>query len=234
MSFQFLKLDKTKIHSLEEHGIDTKRIPLDECHYITKKLGDSYEFKVSFTSEPKNLIDIAQNYDETYVVPSWLCELVETYNPHYEIKEVFEKCLKYNLSSDKLAFYDTREEEIIYVEAIGLDKKQFLGNLKIFKPNARFKPILIPLHKYRDYDTILLSFSEYHQEIFDNSFFILGGSMNRFSHIDADMFQRFLDHYLDVYQLIDDNKAISIYDERLKKHLPALKQYKTVKQEDED
>jgi|TARA_B110000908_G_scaffold8145_1_gene10128 hypothetical protein len=74
-----------------------------------------------------------------------------------------------------------------------------------------YKPILRPLKEMYQVEEIMDEFSEYHLELFETSFFILGiGCTNRFSHLNVDQYNMILKNHFDIFGLIEQGLAIDI------------------------
>lgn len=88
-------------------------------------------------------------------------------------------------------------------------------------------PILIPLHKYKDYEDILDQFSEYSEEHFINSFFLdIGRSLNCLDNVNSTIAELMYKYHLDLYGLLDSGLATikPFYTEQEKQLLEELAQ----------
>lgn len=74
---------------------------------------------------------------------------------------------------------------------------------------SNIRPVLIPLHKYKDYEDILDEFSEYSEEHFQFSFFSdLGRSLNCLDQVNCTIAELMYKYHLDLYGLIDAGLAV--------------------------
>lgn len=115
----------------------------------------------------------------------------------------------------KLKALDTVTKEIreVTIEHQTYDTKT-VGLFLLIKsePLMRFhKPILRPLKEIYQVQEIMDEFSEYHLELFETSFFILGiGCTNRFDHVNVTQYNSMLKNHFDVFGLIEKGLAIDI------------------------